>query len=77
MKRIFALMALAVILGSSAVSAGEREGSGHSGTDAEQQACTPDVFRLCAAAIPDEKRILACLRRNKARLSRACRKVIS
>jgi hypothetical protein len=77
MMRIFALMALAVTLGLSAVSAGERGASGHSGTDAEQRACTPDVFRLCSEAIPDEKRIVACLKSKKARLSKACRKVMS
>jgi hypothetical protein len=77
MMRIFALMALAVVLGSGVAPAGERSGSGRSGTDAEQRACTPDVFRLCAEAIPDEERIVACLKRKKARLSRACRKVMS
>jgi hypothetical protein len=77
MMRIFALMALVVMLGSSAASAGERGGSGRSGTDAEQRACMPDVFRLCSEAIPDEKRIVACLKSKKAKLSRACRKVMS
>jgi hypothetical protein len=44
--------------------------------DAES-ACTPDVFRLCSAQIPSEGKIVACLIRNKARLSPACRKVFS
>jgi hypothetical protein len=47
------------------------------GTKEEQQACTPDVFRLCSAFIPDEKRILACLKQKKDKLSPACRRVLS
>jgi hypothetical protein len=45
------------------------------GTKDEQEACTPDVHRLCSDAIPDEKRIVACLKLNKRKLSRACYKV--
>jgi hypothetical protein len=49
----------------------------HSGTADEQQACTPDVFRLCSAQIPNEDRIVACLNRHVAKLSPACRSVMS
>ncbi|WP_249164372.1 hypothetical protein [Bradyrhizobium jicamae] len=42
-------------------------------TDEEQQACTPDAFRLCGPEIPDVDRITACMIRNKAQLSPACR----
>ena len=46
------------------------------GRDAEQRrACTPDVYRLCAAEIPSVSGITACLRRKKASLSDACRAV--
>lgn len=48
----------------------------HSGTADEQQACTPDVFRLCSAQIPNEDRIVACLNRHQAKLSPACRAVM-
>jgi hypothetical protein len=54
-----------------------RESLAHSGTKEEQDACTPDVFRLCSAAIPDEPRIVACLNRNLSKLSPACRSVMS
>src|ERR1700743_3788099 len=47
----------------------------HSGTLEQQMACTPDVFRLCGAQIPDENRIVACLRRHTSLLSVACRAV--
>jgi hypothetical protein len=42
------------------------------GTEQQRQACTPDVFRLCGAYIPDADRIAACLRGNGPRLSRPC-----
>lgn len=46
------------------------------GTDQEREACTPDVFRLCGAYIPDADRIVACLRGNPDQLSRACYAVL-
>jgi len=45
------------------------------GTWAQQQACTPDVWRLCGGQIPDVNRIVACLRRNTPQLSDRCRAV--
>ena len=45
------------------------------GTWEQQMACTPDVWRLCGAQVPDVDRIVACLRRNTPQLSGACRAV--
>jgi hypothetical protein len=45
------------------------------GTLEQQMACTPDVFRLCGAAMPDVNRIVACLRQNTPQLSGACHAV--
>ena len=45
------------------------------GTWEQQQACTPDVWRLCSDQIPDVDRIVACLRQNTPQLSRGCRAV--
>ena len=45
------------------------------GTWEQQQACTPDVWRLCGAQIPDANRIVACLRRHTPQLSDRCRAV--
>src|SRR5271168_3076595 len=42
------------------------------GTERQRQACTPDVFRLCGAYIPDADRITACLRASGSRLSQPC-----
>ena len=47
------------------------------GTQAEQQACTDDVFRLCNQFVPDEQRIIACLNQNRRSLSPACQAVFS
>ena len=43
---------------------------------AQQNACGPDVFRLCGNFIPDVGEIVACLRHNEARLSEACHQVM-
>jgi hypothetical protein len=45
-------------------------------TMAQQDACRPDVFRLCGSYIPDVGRIVACLRGNEPRLSEACHQVM-
>jgi hypothetical protein len=45
------------------------------GTLEQQMACTPDVFRLCGAEIPDVNRIVACLRQNTPQLSGPCHAV--
>ena len=45
----------------------------HAYTPEEQQACSPDAFRLCNAEIPDVDRITACMIRNKSQLSPQCR----
>ena len=44
-------------------------------TPEQRKACTPDVYRLCAGEIPNVRAITACLRRQKANLSDACRAV--
>jgi len=49
--------------------------AGVPGTVEQQMACTPDVFRLCGAQIPDVNRIVACLQQNTAQLSGPCRAV--
>ena len=70
-KPVYLIVALT--LSTAAVTAQE---GGHSGTKDEQEACTPDVYKFCEAAIPDEGRIVACLKANLKLLSPQCRKVI-
>jgi hypothetical protein len=46
---------------------------GSRGSQEQRRACTPDVYRLCPGEIPNVRAITACLRRQKASLSEACR----
>ena len=77
MLRVLAQVTVAAVLCLSAAAGSAQEAIQHGGTPEEQAACTPDVFRLCLTHVPNEVRIVACLRRNMARLSPACRKVFS
>src|SRR6201996_8149682 len=43
------------------------------GTPEQRLACTPDVFRLCSAFIPDADEITICLKEKYANLSDACK----
>lgn len=43
------------------------------GTPEQQQACTPDVMRLCNAFVPDVAKITVCMKHNWASVSPACR----
>jgi hypothetical protein len=38
----------------------------------ERAACTPDVFRLCSSEIPNVTKIVACMKRQRSKLSPAC-----
>jgi hypothetical protein len=46
------------------------------GTMQQQNACRPDVFRLCGSYIPNVGAIVACLKGNEARLSEPCHEVM-
>jgi hypothetical protein len=51
-----------------------------SGASAQQghDACARDVSRFCRAQINDgEQVVLACLKQNRAKLSKACEKVLT
>ncbi len=43
----------------------------------KRAACTPDVFRLCSAQIPQVSQIIACLKKKRASLSPGCRKAFN
>lgn len=75
MTRIAKPVCLIVALALSTANVAAQQG-GHSGTKDQQEACTPDVYKFCEAAIPDEERIVACLKANIKLLSPQCRKVI-
>ena len=64
---------LFLTLFASAANAQGNAQANYQGTPEQRRACTPDVYRLCAGEIPNVRAITACLRRNKASLSEACR----
>ena len=47
------------------------------GSQQQQDACKPDVYRLCKDFIPVTDKIVSCLQQNRSKLSPACRKVFS
>src|SRR4051794_7113138 len=46
------------------------------GTPEQQEACKPDVFRLCGNFIPNVDAIVACLKTNEPNLAPACHDVM-
>jgi hypothetical protein len=69
---VFVLLLAAQSLAGSAAAQGE-----YRGTPAQQAACRPDVFRLCAGEIPNVRAITRCLERNMSRLSPGCQAVFA
>ncbi|WP_407157437.1 hypothetical protein [Bradyrhizobium sp. STM 3557] len=66
MSRILVVMSLAVL-----ASAAQAQQVGH-------DACARDVSRLCRAVMNDgDQAVLACLKEHRARLSKACEKVLT
>src|ERR1700712_5184944 len=54
---------------------GQNAAFAQQGTPEQQQACQPDVMRLCGNFIPDVDRIVACLKYNEPNLNPACHDV--
>jgi hypothetical protein len=47
----------------------------HAGSSQEQNACTRDASRFCRKDLGNDNAVQSCLQQNRARLSRACRRV--
>ena len=71
------LLSLAIAVGCGITLPSAAFSQEYRGTWQQQQACTPDVWRLCGGQIPDVNRIVACLRRNTPQLSDRCRAVFA
>lgn len=65
-------MSRACLMLAMALSASLLPGMAYAYTPEQQQACSPDAFRLCGDAIPDVDRVTACMIRNRAQLSPGC-----
>jgi hypothetical protein len=76
LKRSTCAAALLAVLAAIALPVGSGMAA-NTGTPEQQEACMPDVFKLCSALIPNENRIVACLKRNEAKLSPPCRAVFT
>jgi cysteine rich repeat protein len=74
-QRIF--VSFAIAMGCSITLQSTAFSQDYRGTYEQQMACTPDVWRLCSAQVPDVERIVACLQRNSEQLSGRCRAVIA
>lgn len=46
------------------------------GTPEEEAACRPDATRYCLDEMPDNFRVLACLRQNRTKLRKVCLQVL-
>jgi hypothetical protein len=73
-ERVFISFAISIACGITAQNAAFSQD--YRGTWKQQMACTPDVWRLCSAQVPDVNRIVACLQRNSQQLSGPCRAAI-
>ena len=80
--KICAILAGIQLLSTSAFAADDKKLPGpqpfnpFQGTPEEQAACRPDSNRFCREAEPDAFRVLACLQRNRTKISGACRRVL-
>lgn len=71
------ITALTILLMSGSLAFAQSEHRGKMrGSDDEQNACFRDASRFCADAIPDQFKVLACLKEHRKRLSKACLKVL-
>jgi hypothetical protein len=70
-RRLVLVLALGLLFAPLATGSASAE----PGTAEQRRACTPDVYRFCAGEIPNVRAITACLRRQRASLSDACRAV--
>jgi hypothetical protein len=73
--RMVAVVALAVV--ATVVASPRAEAQRQVSMAEAEQLCTPDVFRLCNAYIPDRGKITACLRANRRALSAGCQQVFA
>jgi hypothetical protein len=69
------IISCAITIGCAVVVQDAAHSEEYRGTWEQQMACTPDVWRLCGAHVPDVDGIVACLRRNTPQLSGPCRAV--
>jgi hypothetical protein len=75
MKRICKITSALMVV--SVVSVGSTTSSFAVGESEARAACTGDVFRYCASAIPNLSRIIGCLKQQKRNISKSCQAVMT
>jgi hypothetical protein len=76
LRRALGLTALSAgLLLAVVATSGVAAAQGH--TRADEEACTPDVYRLCNDYVPNRARIVSCLKSKRSQLSAKCRAVMS
>jgi hypothetical protein len=76
MSKIFLSFALLLTFGWT-VTLAQAQGQPHSGTEAEQRACSRDVSRFCRKVMDQgDFTILACLQEHRPKLTKACNQVL-
>jgi hypothetical protein len=75
--RNFWLVSFTRLCGSMALLSAVDPALASQGTLEQRMACTPDVFRLCSAFIPNADEITICLIQKIADLSDACRSALA
>jgi hypothetical protein len=63
-------LALFAVGSAHAQGAAQGTAEGSRGSPEQRKACAPDVYRLCPGEIPNARAITACLRRQRASLTR-------
>ena len=76
MKIKFAELALRLLVASLLLTATESPLLAYEETEAQRNACKPDVYRLCKWYIPSRSGITYCLHQNIDKLSPDCRAVM-
>src|SRR5882757_1296683 len=74
-RRFYSRISLGAALSAAVSIMGQNGAFAQQGTPEQQQACQPDVMRLCGNFIPDVDRIVACLKYNEPNLNPACHDV--
>jgi hypothetical protein len=80
----YAIAALFVLLATSALAQGTNPNNAPAptmpgileGSPQEQAACAPDVHKFCRDEIPDTFAVLACLKRERAKIGKPCQQVL-
>jgi uncharacterized lipoprotein YajG len=73
-KTAYALVGMLLVAASAAQA--QTQATPQANRAQQEAACAGDATQFCGEAIPDEQKIAACLRANRAKISQACQAVL-